>query len=602
MTRLDLLFVNPYKNAKGDHLLNYAMMWIASYLLQNGKAVRIIDMNRGSIEENHEKLRENLRRYRPRYVAVSGRWWDSWFGTCEIARVTKEFDPSIGLVTGGEQASHFADDVCKHGLFDVVLRGKAELPLLRLLNDEEPPNAVLKRGGLVRRTAQSYFHDQDFLNHTRLSPLHELFDEPNAEIDSVPYVWLGDGCPYNCMYCTQATSAQSDSPNGPGKVRYRSADVVLSDLEEIAKYRTTFFFDFSPTRSPVLEEVVRSLPKRRYGVIWEPWNLRLMEPSFIDTFADAFAYTKYVLDPQVFHHELRKKLASKRFCKPYVSNEHLELLLQKMSDCGNALFTATGAYGLPFEELADVEAGEAYRSSLIERFPALEFSFVLPLMVEPGSPLSKNPEAYSVSLTRRTYEEYFVHSRDVLFRSPVPWFQGILDAVKAYADGSHDTAQRSFNEHCGMYFSEDPSRAIRHMVPSLDNPSSVVRRRPYAADEIVKTISGDVARYRLARNGRELVNFGFIASDIIGEGHRDVEIDLTQCGWLPQVPRSILTPETTYSASYFPAPPALAPLFDAIERGTLRARFLAPEVTETSFLTSAPAARAAELEHVIMPA
>jgi hypothetical protein len=133
MAPLDVLFVNPYINGAGDHLFNEAVLWIGSYLTRRGLTCRIVDLNRGGLEENREKLRDHLRRHRPRFAAISGRWWDALYGTCDVARVIKEFDPSVVTVTGGETASHFANQLCQRPEFDIVIRGKSELPLARLV-------------------------------------------------------------------------------------------------------------------------------------------------------------------------------------------------------------------------------------------------------------------------------------------------------------------------------------------------------------------------------------------------------------------------------------------------------------------------------------
>jgi len=601
MSSLDILFISPYKNIRGEHLLNYSMLWIASYLHRHGKSVRVIDMNFGDLEGNHEKIRDYLRRYRPRVVAVSGRWWDSWYGTCEAARVVKEYDPSIRLVTGGEQASHFAVDVCRSTAFDVVIRGKAERPLLQLLQDEEPANAVIKHNGSLRSTPLGYFHTQEELDAARLSPLAEIMEDVDSELDAAPYIWLGDGCPYNCLYCTQASSAQAASPNGPGKVRYRPAESVLSDMDEIARYRDVFFFDFQPTRSPVLEEITRSTAKGRFGIIWEPWNIRLMDTSFVDLMAQTFTFVKFVLDPQVFGHSLRKKLAAQRFVKPYVSDEQLETLLQRISGAGNALFDLSGAYGLPLEEMADVNEGEAYRVSLIDRFPAFEYSFVVPIMVEPGSPLSLRPEAYSLALGRNSYAEYHAHSRDRVFACERSWSQSIADAVESYAREPNEAAAQAFNEHCGVHFVDDPHRVIRHMAAAAGNPTSskILRKKPYGTNEIARSADGNTVQYRLAGNGRELLNFALVADEILTmkAAGQLFEVDLTGCGWLPSLSRTVVAPPSAYSYSHMAASPKIGSLLEEMDRGGVNVRVRTGPVPETSFL--APYARQLAAERVL---
>lgn len=585
MAGIDMLFVSPYINSSGAHLLNNTLLWLASFLSGNGLQTRIVDMNRGSLEGNREKLREHLRRHRPRFVAVSGRWWDSLYGACDVARVVKEYDPKVITVTGGETAGHFAAELCRRPEFDVVFRGKSELPLLHLVQGKPLMNCVSKQGGTIREHPVRFYHTAGTIEEILLQPLPEILDDPDEELGVAPYVWLGDGCPYDCIYCTNASSAQRDSPNGPGRILYRSAEAILNDLEQLGRYRDVFFFDFEHASPAVLEEVIRNIPPKRFGLIYEPWS-RLGNASLVDRLTETFTFCNFIIDPQVFSEALREKLAARGWIKPFVSNDRLEEFLERICRAENAIFHLSGLCGLPFEEPRHVEEGDAYRSRLFERFPAMSYSFVLPLMIEPGSPINRNPGAASAVILRKTFDEYLDHSFRNVFSSPVIWWDKMAEIVFNWALDPKPEHVEAFNEYCGVYIGEDPARSIDHTVMSAANPSNPFRLalEPFKPGEIDRFVSDGTVRYRIDGNGRALHNLATVAREIKASEPESVEIDLRDCAWVVNLPRTVLIPPNYQSIEYLHRDPTLSDFLRSAERKDIDVRFLVHRKPSHSFL------------------
>jgi hypothetical protein len=311
-----------------------------------------------------------------------------------------------------------------------------------------------------------------------------------------------------------------------------------------------------------------------------------MDTSLVDRLAETFAVCKFVFDPQVFSEGLRRDLAARRCVKPFVSNEHLESLLERICRAGNALFTISGLCALPFEEPGHVQEGEAYRRSLLERFPAMEGSYVLPLMIEPGSPIQQHPETFSAITLRRTFEEYLAHSRTRIFPSPVPWWMNMLGIARDCARGPTPAHVEEFNQHCGVRCGEDPGRPLRHAAATLANPANQfhLARQPFRSGEITCRMHNGTACYWIEGNGRGLLNLAIVARQILESGQRDVELDLRDCAWLTSLPRTALVPQTVYSFGYLHHDPALSRFLQAAERGEIRARFRAGRIPPTSFL------------------
>jgi len=580
--RLDVLFVNPYSSAKLNyHTQNDAMMYMASYLRNNGVTAQIIDLNLATREDNFQKLHDHLRRHRPRIAAVSGRWWRQLYGTCDVGRQIKAFDPTIMTVSGGDSASMFAEDMCRHGYFDAVIRGKALLPLLQLARGETAANTVWRENGSIKSTPMTYFRADEALE-LRLSAVDEIFEDPDRELSPTPYIWLGEGCPYNCLYCAAARSVQTanlmQAENG-AKIRYRSADLVLDDLDKLSKWRTAFLFDYQPDKSTVLKEIIKQVDERRYGLIYEPWSMRNVDHELIQMLGEKMRFTYYALDPQTYSEPLRERLAARKIAKPFITNSGLETVCEDVSRLGDIVLT-TGTTSMPTEQDDDIVVSQGYRRQLMEQFSGMENTWLSPVVLDPGAPMGVANDKYGIVLGRRGFDQFLEFSRAAIVENPVSFYQQLFDTARAYAAGDDAMVDR-FNYLCGFHYQEDPGLGVRHLAATLNIISPAVE--PFRADEITESVVDGVPHYAIKGNGRQLPNFGHVASRIVEAGHREVSIDASECRFLSGLPDSLVNCKSP-SWSYIIVSPQIRKLCAMISRGDVRATIKTPPLPADSFL------------------
>ena len=124
---VDMLFFNPPKSwRRSDHVLNTAMLWLASGLLLQGRAATIRMPSGLNVDGD---MVEAIEAERPRHVAISCKWWNTLYGAMEVARAVRRWFPGLPILTGGHTASVFATELVATGLFDVVLLGDVDQSL-----------------------------------------------------------------------------------------------------------------------------------------------------------------------------------------------------------------------------------------------------------------------------------------------------------------------------------------------------------------------------------------------------------------------------------------------------------------------------------------
>jgi radical SAM superfamily enzyme YgiQ (UPF0313 family) len=195
---MDLIIFNPPRYRSGHHhKFNNALLWLASYLHQRNVTVRVVPLN---TENFVDVVEAELARYRPRFVAISCKWWDTLYSSTWIASLVKRRDPSIVTIAGGQTATFFARELVEETDFDVVIRGDGEDPLFRLVTGQPPLNCVFKGDRELIPVKQQYVQTQETLREIHLvDDLEEILSDTSV-LNS--YVWTGKGCTESCMYCS----------------------------------------------------------------------------------------------------------------------------------------------------------------------------------------------------------------------------------------------------------------------------------------------------------------------------------------------------------------------------------------------------------------
>ena len=405
-----VLLLNPPRRADGGSaFFNNATLSLASYLRHRGVSARTEPLLGPFWLDQLEKL---LSRHQPEVVAISCKWWDTLFGAVELARLVRERAPGVKLVTGGQTATYFAQDLVAKTEFDAVVRGDGEQPLLEFVQGDPSCNLTLKGGTeLPTKYVQSHLDDLRFF-----PDMAEIADPTmlRAVGYNAPYVWTGKGCRYTCLYCAGSALGHKRMFGRKGYL-YRPIDQVLHDMEVLAPWsQNTVLFDFDPVNDPDMGhyyfDLFRELPEKKYHCYFYCWSLP--EPEFVELLAERFASAFVSFDAQAYSEAHRRRLAEKRMIKPFRSNQEFEEMIDCVGSYSHLDAGIYGILGLAGEQPQDIVETERWIAHLLTTYgDVLGELAVTPLSTEPGSLVHRNPDKYGMNLVRSSFEDYLEITR-----------------------------------------------------------------------------------------------------------------------------------------------------------------------------------------------
>ena len=230
---VDVLFLSPPRRRDGSrYLFNNATLGLASYVVRHGLSARVEPLMG---PDWLERLHRAIDQWKPRWVAISCKWWDTVFGAVQVAEHIRRHYPEIRLVTGGQTATSFAEELLQKTCFDAVLTGDAEKPLLQLLQGDPRCNAWIRRDNALVRLPQTYV--QPAQGGEPLPLVEDLGQLAPAELlyqagATAPFVWTGKGCRSACSYCSGSAYGHKKLFGRTG-FQYRPVEEVLSDIQAL---------------------------------------------------------------------------------------------------------------------------------------------------------------------------------------------------------------------------------------------------------------------------------------------------------------------------------------------------------------------------------
>jgi len=228
------------------------------------------------MEYSDDELRLLFRKYREQVQTVG---LTSITATIQqiprVAKISKEELPDIPVIVGGPHARLCPEDIINMHEVDVVFTGEAEMSIQSYANGMD----LSKIQGIYYKTSGKIIrneHTQVIQNLDEIPfPAYESFNIAEyhgtkgiVKRHPASYVITSRGCPYNCTYC----SSRALNPTQGKKVRFRSPENVLEEIEYITKghrVREVFFSDDMFTaRKSHLYGICEGLIKRKIDLIW----------------------------------------------------------------------------------------------------------------------------------------------------------------------------------------------------------------------------------------------------------------------------------------------------------------------------------------------
>ena len=442
---IDVLFLSPPRRADGsNYLFNNATLQLGSFLRQHGLDVRVEPLVGADWQDRLERA---LSTWKPRWAAISCKWWDTVYGATEVARYIRENHPQVKLVTGGQTASSFAEEIVHKTHFDAVITGDGEVPLTHLVKGKPDCNVVLRHDGTVSCLPQKYVQPRTGGDQLRL--LSDLTEIAPTELlyqagFTAPFVWTGKGCQSTCTYCSGSAFGHKKLFGRTG-FQYRPIEDVISDMQALSPWtKGAVMFDFDPVTDPGREEyyleLARQLPPKSFHAAFYCWTLPTKE--FIAKVSEHFASAIISLDAQTYSEPLRHRLAARRQIKPYASDNQLLEILEYLRQFPNIHGIVYGIIGLQTETAYDVERGESLMAYIQDAYhDVLQPNGVhtTPLSIEPDSLMDRNPEKYGMTRLRHGLDDYLAFTKMQFHSSGQAIFAAGYSEDKPHPYGVHQS-------------------------------------------------------------------------------------------------------------------------------------------------------------------
>lgn len=177
----------------------------------------------------------------PMLVAIGLNWVHFSRGAIETARRLRERKADLPIVIGGQHAGLFADEIASANAVwvDCVIRGEAEVPLLRLAEalshgDGIPPAVPGLHTGRMPALSPQVVDDLDSL------PVYSYRSlKPRPLQPDVAAISTARGpCPFRCAWCIEPVVGHMQ---GRTKLRFHSPDRIVDQIEALAGEGITRF-------------------------------------------------------------------------------------------------------------------------------------------------------------------------------------------------------------------------------------------------------------------------------------------------------------------------------------------------------------------------
>jgi len=430
--KIDCLLIHVPKETT-DHGIQMTFMAMgvfamADVLQKNGYSSRIIHLGVEKIADSEFSIEKYLMNNDVRSVGISLHWHYQSGNCMSLVDKIKSIQPKIKVILGGFTASFFADEIMRDFRnVDFVIRGDAEIPLLRLIKAitgnrsdlSQIPNLSWRRKDLVIHNNQTYVATEADINRLIFSnfELMEHFDiysrvplilrRYSKELllkHSTFFLCVGRGCPVVCSFCGGSCLSQRII-NGRDGVIYRSYESVLKTIEDSVRAgidRLYVSFDPDPNREYYLG-LFRLIREReiKISMVFECWSLPTL--VFIDEFKTTFGSGKYsgiVLSPDTASERLRQ--LNKGF---FYTNDDLIKVVQYLKS--NCIQTAVYfSYPLPFESTDDRDRTDSLMKSIKRELQNYGMVSIQDFDLDPASSMYLFPAKYGIVKKVTSFSDY----------------------------------------------------------------------------------------------------------------------------------------------------------------------------------------------------
>lgn len=218
-------------------MIPFGISYIATVLKKGGHNVELFVTTPDT--DDIELLEEYIKRYSPKLFCITAVTSQIHI-IYKLAEAVKKIDPSIFVVLGGHYATLSPQNAIEMDAINAICIGEGERAVLELasrLEKGENPSRIhnlwIKNGekkGIEKNVQDPFIQDLDSI------PMLDrgLWEKWVVDMDYVPAVLVGRGCPFRCTYCSN--HALSEISEGK-YVRFRSPKNIVKEIWDIVNLR-----------------------------------------------------------------------------------------------------------------------------------------------------------------------------------------------------------------------------------------------------------------------------------------------------------------------------------------------------------------------------
>lgn len=399
------------------------LLSIAEYLDRHGYKVIVDNIGERMLLEESFDVKKYLSKINARVFGIDLHWCIHIHGSINLAKTCKELHPNSLIVLGGLTATRFHDEIIqKFNFIDVVIRGEAEEPFLKLMesidkydNVRDVPNATHRANNKVRLEPQvppvDNLNKYEFSRLDLLQPKSLLFSTTRPPFHPHWSIPICRGCIYNCKTCGGSAYFYKKY-FGRTRPAPRNPEKIVEDLEKLSEQKVNTVFLFQDPRicgKKFYEELFNTL--KREGIPVDHLTLELFFPAneeYIGKISKLGVSTTLTISPESGSEDIRKIHGRKysneqlfrtiKICQKY----HIPLLVFFMLPLAYENNESIKETWDMWEKICvmDEEARD-------EKNPlTVGYGFGQMILMDPGSLAFDMPQDHGYRLVYRTLEEH----------------------------------------------------------------------------------------------------------------------------------------------------------------------------------------------------
>jgi anaerobic magnesium-protoporphyrin IX monomethyl ester cyclase len=247
------------------------LMYVAAYLKKYSDH-KILFYDSIAEETGYKYMEKLVKKVTPDVVGIQCVTF-TMIDVMKTIRIVKKANPNIKIILGGPHVNIYPYETMAIKGVDYIVLGEGEAPFLDLINNMHDPKKLAKVKGIVFRKKgkvintgnRELIQDLDTLPHPpRQMTNYKKYYSLIASHSPITTMFTSRGCPYKCIFC--------DRPHLGKNFRYRSANNVVSELEQISKLgiKEVFIYDdtFTVNRERVVK-ICKEILRRKIKVNWD---------------------------------------------------------------------------------------------------------------------------------------------------------------------------------------------------------------------------------------------------------------------------------------------------------------------------------------------